>query len=59
LLIINNIIKTTLVPSFFVGRKRIAGSSTAEEQHFRATPATGASQGVILFGLMDVHIFLH
>jgi hypothetical protein len=50
---------TMLVPSFYVGRKRIAGSSTVEEQHIRATPATGASQGVILFGRTDVHIFLH
>jgi hypothetical protein len=38
-------------------RKRITGSSTTEEQHFRATPATGASQSVIIFGRTDVHIF--
>jgi hypothetical protein len=42
-----------------LAKKRIAGSSTAEEQHFRATPATGASQGIILFGHTDVQIFLH
>lgn len=40
-----------------LAEKRIAGSSTTEEQHFRSTPATGASQGVIIFGRTDVHIF--
>jgi hypothetical protein len=39
--------------------EKIAGSSTAEEQHLRATTATGASQGVILFWRTDVHTFLH
>jgi hypothetical protein len=38
------------VPPFYVGRKRIAGSSTTEEQLLRATTAYDASKGVIIFG---------
>jgi hypothetical protein len=28
-----------------------------DEQHFHTMPATGASQGVIIFGRKDIHIF--
>jgi hypothetical protein len=50
---------TMLVPSFYVGKKRIVGSPIAEEQHLRATTAIDTSQGVILFWRTDVHTFLH
>jgi hypothetical protein len=42
-----------------LAKKNFAGSPTEEEEHLRATTATSASQGIILFGCMDVHTFHH